>query len=94
MAPITEPAMTPGGAAPLEESDEASEGGRGRLVVEGAEVVPGTTAWEVAGTTGCKVAGGGKGWSVAGGAGAGEGVGDGAGGGEGAGAGAEVSSTT
>jgi hypothetical protein len=85
---MTEPAMTPGGAAPLEESDEASEGGRGRLVVEGAEVVSGTTGWEVAGTTGCKVAGGGKGFSVAGGAGAGPGAGDGPGGaGDGAGGG-------
>lgn len=70
---MTEPAMTPGGAAPLEESDdhEASEG-RGRLMVEGAEVV--------SGTTGCKVTDGGKGFSVAGGVGTDEGVGDGPGG--------------
>ena len=37
MAPTTEPAMTPGFAAPLEEPDAASLGGlEGRFVVGGA----------------------------------------------------------
>jgi len=35
MAPTTEPAMTPGFAAPLEEPDAASLGERGRFVVGG-----------------------------------------------------------
>ena len=38
MEPTTEPAMTPGFAAPLEEPDAASLGGRGRFVVGGAGV--------------------------------------------------------
>ena len=38
MAPTTEPAMTPGDAALLEEPDTASLGERGRLVVGGAGV--------------------------------------------------------
>jgi hypothetical protein len=37
MEPMTEPAMTPGEAAPLEEPDAASLGGRGLFVVGGGD---------------------------------------------------------
>ena len=52
MAPTTEPAMTPGFAAPLEEPDAASLGGlEGRFVVGGAFVGRGAGAVGESSTT-------------------------------------------